>query len=84
MEKSGAHLQSYGKDEQDQAEVFHECEHGRIHAEAEVAGQDAQEEDPGRADRDALDLEAAEPEAGCDHDGEQQDAMCDAGAREEF
>ena len=80
VEETGSDLQSDRKDEQDQAEVFHEGKHGRVHQKPEMAGQDAQEEDPGGADRDALYLEAAEPQAGRDHQGEQKDAMCDAGA----
>ena len=84
MEESGTHLQSDAEDEQDQTEVLHEGKDGRVDTKAEMAGQDAQEQDPGRTDGDPLDLETPQPEAGCDHEGEQQDAVGDTGTGEQI
>ena len=75
MEESRTDLESYGEDEQDQAEFFHESNHERIRTESEMTEQDGKEEYPGGTDGDTLDLETGQIQAGCDNYGEKEDAV---------
>ena len=84
LEEAGTDLHADGEDEQDEPEFLHEGQRGRIGAEAEMAEQDPEEQDPGGADRDPLDLLLPEPEARGDDDGEKQDRMGDARAQEQL
>ena len=70
MEEAGADLQADGEDEEDESEVLHERQRGRVGPEAEMADQDAQEEDPGGSDGDTFDLDLAEQQARGDDESE--------------
>ena len=62
-EEAGADLQSEGVDEENQSEALGVDEHRGVEREAEVAGQNADEEDEGRAERDAADADFAQSDA---------------------
>ena len=47
LEETGTDLHADGEYEQDESEFFHEGQRGRIGAQAEMAEQDAEEQDPG-------------------------------------
>ena len=82
LEETGAYLEADGEYEEDEPEIFHESQDGRVAAESEVAEQDAQEQDPRGPDGDALDFDLAQPEPGGDDEGEEQQGMGDARAEE--
>ena len=70
-EESRADLQTEGIDEEHQAKRLGVFEHLGVDREPQVAGQDADKEDEGRAERDAAELDAAEQYA--DGRNERQD-----------
>ena len=77
MEKTRADLKTYREHEQNQAEVLHETEHGRIDPESEMAQDDGHEQDPGRTDGNTFDLELSKIQSRRHHYGENQDGMGD-------
>ena len=83
MEEAGAHLQADGKDEQDEAELLDEMDDLRIGPEAEMADDDAHEQDPGGADGNALHLDSTQIDADADDKRQQQDRMGDARTEEQ-
>ena len=62
-DEAGADLQADRGDEEDQAEVPHELQDGRLDHDAEVPEEEADEEDPCRRQADAPDLHGAEGQA---------------------
>ena len=77
-EESRADLQADREDEEDQTEFLDEVPHLGIDRHAEVTGDDADEEDPGDAQRHALDLDLSEQDAERDDQGERQHGVRDA------
>lgn len=67
-EKPGPDLQPDRKDEQDQAELLDEAQHAGVDRHAEMAGCDADEENPRRPQRNASDLDFPQQ----DSDGDDQ------------
>lgn len=67
-EKTGPDLQPDRKDEQDQAELLDEAQHAGVDRHAEMAGCDADEENPRRPQRNASDLDFPQQ----DSDGDDQ------------
>ena len=78
MEETGAYLQPYRENEQDEAEVLHEGERCGVGAEAEVAENDAYEQDPGGTYGDTLDFETPQEESEGDYDCKEQYCMGNA------
>ena len=73
-EKARADLQAEGIDEDDEAEILGIGEHRRVERQSEVPGQNAHEEDEGRAERDAEEPDFSQSDADCrdernHHDG---------------
>ena len=82
-EESGADLQADREDEEDEPELLDEVPDLAVDGHAEVAGDDPDEEDPGDAERDALDLDLSEEDAEGDDQCEGQHGMRDAVSEEE-
>jgi hypothetical protein len=61
MEETGTDLESYGKDEKDQAEILHEAHDGGVDPDSEMAQYYGYEKDPCGTDRNPFDLETSEP-----------------------
>jgi hypothetical protein len=70
-------LEADGEDEEHQSQLARELEHGRIHLEAEVRGEQAGEQHAGDAEAHAEDADMAERQSGRDHRAERRDRMGD-------
>ena len=76
MEKAGTDLQADGKDKEDQAEFLDEMEYAGIGDKAEMADQDSDEKDPGRAEGHPFEFEFPQIESCSDDKGQEQDRLC--------
>jgi hypothetical protein len=74
-EETGSQLQPDREHEQDQPELLHEVERRLVDGLAEVPGDEAREEDAGRAEPDAADLDATERHAGAAHERDHADRV---------
>ena len=72
-EESRPDLQSYGEDEENQAEFLHELENSVVDMPSEMAEEDSGEEDSGDAEPHALDLDRGEGKSGDRDDGKDED-----------
>ena len=82
-DEARAHLQTDREDEEDQSELLHEVAYAVVDCHAEVAQEDADEENPGDTERDAADLDLAEQDAEGDHQREREHRVGDAVTEEE-
>ncbi len=77
-EETGTHLQADGEDEENQAELLDEVEHGRVDGHAEVAQGDAHEENPRDSQRHAAHLHLAQQQTARDSQCQRQDRVGDS------
>ena len=75
-EESGADLEAYAVDEQDEAEFLEELKQVGVERHAEVAERDSDEQNPGHAEADAGHLDFAHYLAQRYHEGQNDDGVC--------